>query len=186
MDGQSSKEGQKNTGRDRQKKPHLCLSVSNMQDSDLDCAPPLGRHRNMPQEMAGPQPGAPPPYNTDLQSSTGLPPSPVPIIYPDTPDLRRLLKGETTKKSQRGDPASPTHIRSGLVFRKSPNPFISLSPVRSDTGGNAHKVLNLPVMDLAGADGHPILVHRPWAMEDIKQTLNAPPITIRWRCGICC
>ena len=71
--------------------------------------------------------------------------------------------------------ASPSHTRSGLVWEGSQNPsvvsmnpFITLpSPVRTDTEGNM--ILNLPMMEVAGADGHAMLIHRPWTMEDVKQ-----------------
>ncbi|XP_056238551.1 uncharacterized protein LOC130173364 [Seriola aureovittata] len=151
-----------------------------MQDSDLNCALPRRCH-NPPQQhdepagqiqanqTADPQPKAPPPYYP------GLPPSPVPLIYPDTSSLRQLFDGVTATKGQQHDSASPSHTRSGLVFKRSLNPFNPTSPVRPDVKGNLHQVLNYPMVELAGADGHPMLVHRPWTMEDIKQAMTLLP-----------
>ena len=155
MLGQSTKEGQKNTGRGRQK-PNLCLSVSKMQDSDLDCALPPRRHltchNNMPWEMVGPQPGAPPTCKTDLSSSTGLH-----LLFPSSILIHLICDDFWMGEQQRVNRATlPLLPAPGLVWC-SENLQIHSSPYH---------------------DGHPILVHRPWTMEDIKLTSHHRQIEV--------
>ena len=98
-----------------------------MQDSEFNWVLPR-RRLNPPQQQdepaaqahqtPDPRPRATPPYNSNL------PPSHVPLIYPDTSGLRQLLDEATATTNQQDKAASPSYTRSGLVFKRSQNPTI--------------------------------------------------------------